>query len=94
MGSPHDGLGKEIACRALCTNLWMAVDGLCRTASSLCTIRSETVDTKAGLGSLQGCYLEEHYLHPVHDGERLSCPHATPQLAVYELNVYRKLTYP
>jgi len=29
----------------------MAVDGLCRTAPSLCTIRREAVDTKDGLGS-------------------------------------------
>jgi hypothetical protein len=73
------GLARNCLPRALCTNLWMAVDGLCRTAPNLCTIWSETVDTKDGLGSLQGCYLEERYLHPVHDGEHLSCPHATPQ---------------
>ena len=36
--TPRDRPDREIACRALCTNLWMAVDGLCRTASSLCTI--------------------------------------------------------
>src|SRR5690242_10720908 len=39
LGNPRDRLGRRIACRALCTNLWMAVDGLCRTASSLCTSR-------------------------------------------------------
>jgi hypothetical protein len=36
--TPRDRPDKKIACRALCTNLWMAVDGLCRTASSLCKI--------------------------------------------------------
>ena len=37
-GNPRGKLARKFACRALCTNLWMAVDGLCRTASSLCTI--------------------------------------------------------
>lgn len=38
LGNPLASLARKFACRVLCTNLWMAVDGLCRTASSLCTI--------------------------------------------------------